>query len=192
MAVAAALVCGCGDKPKQAATTGDYDTSANEVLTDKTLFGICGDGSAMNTLQLITDNGDSLTLSVKDAKEQGRLFGGYASGDRMAVITDSARRVAELVINESTLLGDWVMPNPLDGSSIVGISLLDGGVAESIEQSTIIYKTWRIKDGRLEIVCVREGGGDLEETNVYDIRKLDGDSLIYGNDEDLFEYGRQR
>lgn len=192
MTLAAALVCGCGDRSKQAATTGDGDASANEAPADKTLFGICGDGSAMNTLQLITDSGDSLTLSVKDAKEQGRLFGGYASGDRMAVITDSARRVAELVINESTLLGNWVMPNPLDGSSTVGISLLDGGVAESIEQSTIIYKTWKIKDGRLEIVSVREGGGDFEETNVYDIRKLDGDSLIYGNDEDLFEYGRLR
>lgn len=110
----------------------------------------------------------------------------------MAVMLNADRSEAELVINETTLLGDWVMPNPLDGSSIVGISLKDGGIAESIEQSTIIYKTWKIVDGRIEILSVREGGGDVEETNVYDIVKLDDDSLIYKNDEDLFEYGRRK
>lgn len=108
----------------------------------------------------------------------------------MAVLLNDDKTVAQLVINETTLLGNWVMPNPLDGSSFVGISLKDGGIAESIDQSTIVYKTWRIVNGRIEIQSVREGGGDEEEINVYDIVKLDADSLVYKNEEDLFEYGR--
>ena len=144
----------------------------------------------MNTLQMITDSGDTLSLSITDAKENGKVLGGYACGARIAVLLNDDKTVAQLVINETTLLGNWVMPNPLDGSSFVGISLKDGGIAESIDQSTIVYKTWRIVNGRIEIQSVREGGGDEEEINVYDIVKLDADSLVYKNEEDLFEYGR--
>lgn len=190
--VSAVLLCGCGDKSRRAVPADNRDSVKTEVPARSTVFGICGDGSAMNTLQLIADSGDTLTLSVTAAKDNGKLFGGYAGGDRMAVVVNAKRDEAELVINETTLLGNWVMPNPIDGSSIVGISLRDGGIAESIDQSTIIYRTWRIVDGQLEIMSVREGGGDMEETNIYDIKKLDGDSLIYGNSEDLFEYGRQK
>lgn len=181
----------CGNKDRQTVHEEEPDTVV-VVNQNKTVFGICGDGSAMNTLQLISDSGDTLTLGVTEARENGKVLGGYGCGDKMAVMLNADRSEAELVINETTLLGDWVMPNPLDGSSIVGISLKDGGIAESIEQSTIIYKTWKIVDGRIEILSVREGGGDVEETNVYDIVKLDDDSLIYKNDEDLFEYGRQK
>lgn len=188
-------VCGmmaaCGNKGQQAPSSGAEDTVAVVVDQNKTVFGICGDGSAMNTMQLITDSGDTLTLSVAEARENSKVFGGYGSGDKMAVLLNADKTAAELVINETTLLGNWVMPNPIDGSSIVGIALKDGGIAESIDQSTIVYKTWKIVDGRIEILSMREGGGDEEETNVYDIVKLDADSLIYKNEEDLFEYGRQ-
>ena len=161
------------------------------VNHNRTVFGLCGEGSAMNTLQLLTDSGDTLSLDLSVARESNNIFGGYECGDKMAVLLTNDRSAAELVINETTLLGNWVMPNPLDGSSIVGISLREGGIAESIDQSTIVYKTWRIVDGGLEIQSVREGGGDVEETNVYRIVKLDADSLVYMNEEDLFEYSRQ-
>lgn len=190
MAVGLAVVS-CGNKAQQSATTDDAD-SVVVVNQNKTVFGVCGEGSAMNTLQLITDSGDTLTLSVSEARENKKVLGGYGCGDRMAVLLNADRSEAGLVINETTLMGKWVMPNPLDGSSIVGISLKDGGIAESIEQSTIIYKTWKIVDGQIEIQSVREGGGDVEETNVYEIVKLDADSLIYKNEEDIFEYGRQK
>ncbi|MDO4309302.1 MAG: lipocalin family protein [Prevotella sp.] len=185
------LTAACGNKAQQVAPTGGADTTEVVVNQNRTVFGICGDGSAMNTLQLITDSGDTLSLGVSEARENGKVFGGYGSGDKMAVLVNADKTEAELVINESTLLGNWVMPNPIDGSSIVGIALKDGGIAESIDQSTIVYRTWKIVDGRIEIQLMREGGGDEEETNVYDLVKLDADSLIYKNEEDLFEYGRQ-
>lgn len=185
------LTAACGNKAQQVAPTDGADTTVVVVNQNRTVFGICGDGSAMNTIQLITDSGDTLSLDVSEARENNKVFGGYGSGDKMAVLVNEDKTGAELVINESTLLGSWVMPNPIDGSSIVGIALKDGGIAESIDQSTIVYRTWRIVDGRIEIQSMREGGGDEEETNVYDLVKLDADSLIYKNEEDLFEYGRQ-
>ena len=97
-----------------------------------------------------------------------------------------------MVVNQAALLGNWVMPNPIDGSDEVGISIKEGGIAESIEQSVIIYKTWKLTRGKLEIVSVREGGTEEEETNLYDIIKLTPDSLVYKDAEDTFEYSRQK
>lgn len=188
---ALAVTAGCGGGA-QKQTPSDADTDMADVYADdeKTIFGICGEGSAMNTLQVITDNGDTLSLSVSDAKDAGRVLGGYGSGDRMAVLLSDDKTSAVLVINETTLLGSWTMPNPVGGSSVAGISLKDGGVAESIGQGTVVYKAWRIVNGQLEIMCVSEDGGDNEETNVYNIVKLDADSLVYKNDKDRFGYGR--
>jgi len=148
--------------------------------------------------------GDTLMLSLIEAKDQKQVFGGYAVGDRMAVMLKNDH-VAKLVINLSTLLGNWVMPNPIDGSSEMGIAIKEGGIAESIEQSSVIYKTWRIFNGKLEIFAQRDGGGDEEEIYLYDITKLTADSLTYvlpnaNNDgkrdfldgEEVYEYSRQQ
>lgn len=89
-------------------------------------------------------------------------------------------------------LGNWVMPNPIDGSDEVGICIKEGGIAESIAQSNITYKTWRLTRGKLEIVLVRIGGSEEDETNIYDIVKLGPDSLVYKDVEETFEYSRQK
>ena len=110
----------------------------------------------------------------------------------IVVTTDNRKNTADIVINQNMLLGDWVMPDPIDGSSEVGISIKEGGIAETIELTSITYRTWKIVDGQLEIVSVIEGGGQEEEVNYYDITKLTNDSLVYKNDEDSFEYSRQK
>ena len=133
----------------------------------------------MNTLELITDNGDTLNLSLVNAQENERVLGGLQAGDRLAVMTDSKKTEATEVINLNTLLGDWVMPDPIDGAEEVGIRIKEGGVAESIEMTNITYRTWRIFNGKLEITSIREGGGESEEVNYYDILKLTHDTLVY-------------
>lgn len=198
-AVATMVVTGCGGKKN--ANVAPEDEEVNEPVVwqseDSTVYGLCGDGSAMNTLQLITDTGDTLNLSVVEAKDQNHVLGGYNVGDRMAVLTDRERTMATLVINESALLGNWVMPNPLDGSDETGISIREGGVCESIEQTSIVYRTWRITNGMLELVSIREGGAEDEETNLYEILSLGNDSLVYKTvgkpreEEETFEYSRQ-
>lgn len=162
------------------------------IDVDSTLYGICGEATSMNMLQMITDTGDTLMLDISAAKENDQVFGGLQVGDRMAVLPNDNKTVANTVINQTTLLGNWVMPNPIDGSDEVGISIKEGGVAESIDQGSIIYRTWRLSKGRLEIVLVREGGNDVEELNVYDILKLTADSLVYKDAEETFEYERQK
>lgn len=168
------------------------DSSAVVLINrDSTLYGICGDGSAMNTLQLITDVGDTVTLSIADANDRGQCFGGFQTGDRMAVILKD-KNTARQVINQSAMLGDWVMPNPLDGSSEMGIRIQEGGIAESIDQPSTIYRSWRLFNGKLELVSVREGGAEVVETNLYDIVYIGPDSLVFKDAEDTYEYSRFR
>jgi hypothetical protein len=62
--------------------------------------------------------------------------------------------------------------------------------------TNIIYRTWKIVNGKLEIISIREGGGDQEETNLYDILSLGADTLCYKtigkprDEEETFEYNR--
>ena len=165
------MSCGGGSGQQQMAVAEDDTSAVNAIPRDKTLYGLCGDGTAMNTLQLLL-------------------------GDRIAVLPNATNSEAVIVINQNALLGDWVMPNPIDGSSEVGIRIKEGGVAESIEQSSIIYKTWKIFNGRLEILSQRDGGGDEEELNLYELVKLGPDTLVYRTmnkpreEMETFEYSR--
>lgn len=192
LAVAIITMAGCGGKKSQSAANEEPDSTAAFILnSDSLVYGICGDGTAMNTLQLITDAGDTLTLSIAEASDGGQCFGGFQSGDRMAVMLKD-ETTAKLVINQSALLGDWVMPNPLDGSSEMGIRIKEGGIAESIDQPALIYRSWRLYNGKLEIVAIREGGGDEEEVNLYEIVALGPDTLVFKDSEDTFEYTRYK
>lgn len=188
MAVLAMGSCGSSTKP----VPFDNGDSADIVNADPTVYGVCGEETAMNTLQLITDMGDTLSFDISEARENEQVFGGLHVGDRLAVLPAKDRKSAEKVINQAALLGNWVMPNPIDGSDEVGICIKEGGIAESIAQSNITYKTWRLTRGKLEIVLVRIGGSEEDETNIYDIVKLGPDSLVYKDVEETFEYSRQK
>ena len=189
--------CGGGSKPQQSMVYEEDSTDIEDVVPrDKTIYGLCGPATAMNTLEVLTDSGDTLHLSITRAQEAGQVFGGLQSGDRLAIMANADKTVATKVINLNTLLGDWVMPDPLDGSAEVGIRIKEGGIAESIEMTNIYYRTWKIFNGNLEIQAVREGGGDEEEINLYEILILGGDTLAYKtigrlrDEEETFEYNR--
>ena len=188
--------CGGGKQQQQEEVSQDTTRVEDLGIMDRTIYGICTDGTAMNTLEMITDNGDTLTLSLTRAQESGKVLGGLQAADRVAVVANKAKTEADLVINLNTLMGDWVMPDPIDGSSEIGIRIKEGGVAESIDQSTIIYRTWKIFNGNLDILLVREGGGDQEEENRYEILTLGPDTLVYRtvgkphDETETFEYSR--
>lgn len=193
LAAAVAMIIGsCGNKGNQQVVENDADTTVVvSINRDSTLYGICGGGTTGNSLQLITDIGDTLNMSIAEANNNGRCFGGIEVGDRLAVMLKN-KSVARQVINQTALLGDWVMPNPIDGSSEMGIRIKEGGIAESIDQPSLTYRSWRLFNGKLELVAVREGGGDEVETMLYDIIAMGPDTLVFKDSEDTFEYSRYK
>ena len=174
--------CGGNKQQQQEYVEEDNNTTPMDEMAvrDRTVYGICTAGTAMNTLEILTDSGDTLKLNISGAKAAGKVFGGLQPSDRLAVLPDSSGRAALQVINLNTWMGDWVMPDPIDGSAEVGIRIKEGGIAES----------------KLEINLVREGGGDEQEDNRYEFLFLGPDSLAYrtlgkAHDEtETFEYNR--
>ena len=191
VAAVVATMSSCGGKTQQV-PFDNGDSTDMSAMQDPTIYGVCGEGSAMNSLQIVTDLGDTIQLDLTYANDNKQVFGGLQVGDRMAVVPNAKKTEALIVINQAALLGNWVMPNPLDGSDEVGIRIKEGGIVEGIEQSAIIYKTWRLVRGKLELISVREGGVDEEEATIYDIVRLSPDSLILKESDDLYEYGRQQ
>ena len=195
VAIATVMLLSCGGGRPQAEREKDT-VDVNDLIRDHTLYGLCGSIPSTSHLKVVTDNGDTLTLDITPAQMNHKMFGAVRPGDRLAVMTNKAQTEATEVININLLLGDWVMPDPLDGSDEIGIRIKEGGVAESIEMTNITYRTWRIFNGRLEITSIREGGGQSEETNYYDILKLSQDTLIYKtvdkpqDEEETLEYSR--
>lgn len=190
------LLGSCGGKGDPVGSVAEVDV---EYLNrDTTLYGICGKATSMNSLQLISDMGDTLQISIADVQQSGKVYGGIKAGDRLAVVANADSTEALSVINVSGLLGDWVMEDAIDGGDEVGISIKDGGVAESINHTTIQYKSWRLINGQLEIVNTRDDGGDFEEVGLYNIVLIGPDSLVYREAtrpettgrEDVYEYSR--
>ena len=198
VAMAAMMMLSCGGSNSHQAEREEDTVDVMDQIRDHTLYGLCGAIPSTSQLKVITDVGDTLTLDITPALENRKMLGSVRVGDRLAVMTNKNQTMATEVININLLLGDWVMPDPLDGSDEIGIRLKEGGVAESIEMTNITYRTWRIFNGKLEIVSIREDGGESEETNYYDILKLSGDSLIYKtigkpqDEEETLEYSRWR
>lgn len=189
--MAAILAIGCGGSKK---ANFSEDLEAEEELDayrDSTIYGFCTDKSTGDILQIITDAGDTLNINVANARENGDIKGGYNKGDEMAVVANGDSTIALLVINKTALLGNWVMPNPIDGSSETGISIRRGGSVESIDQNAVIYKSWRIYNGKLQITATREDGVDVDETFIYSIKRITPDSLVIQDAEETFEYSRQ-
>ena len=184
-------ISSCGGKTQQVPFDNGDSTDMN-ATQDPTIYGVCGEGTAMNTLQVVTDLGDTIQMDITYARENNQVFGGLQVGDRMAIVPNAKKTEALVVINQAALLGNWVMPNPLDGSDEVGFRIKEGGIVEGIEQSSLTYKTWRLVRGKLELVDVREGGGEEEEVTLYDFVRLTPDSLILKDSEDIYEYGRQQ
>jgi hypothetical protein len=191
------MMLSCGGNSHQAEREEDT-VDVNDLIRDHTLYGLCGAIPSTSQLKVITDTGDTLALDITRAIENRKMLGSIRVGDRLAVMTNKNQTEATEVININLLLGDWVMPDPLDGSAEIGIRIKEGGVAESIEMTNITYRTWRIFNGKLEITSIREGGGEAEETNYFDILKLSADTLVYKtigkpqDEEETMEYSRWR
>lgn len=111
MAVSAMMMVGCNDtKKKMPVVTVSDSIRTSEDDNDTTVYGVCGEGSSMHMIQLITDSGDTIEYMF-GIEDDNPVQGGLLEGDRMAVCgykTEDGSLVANKIINLTTLLGKWV------------------------------------------------------------------------------------
>ena len=175
------LIASCnGNKQKGS----DADVNAATATADSTLYGICGEGTAMHTLQLITLTGDTLNLSLlpddadaPDAATPATVNGGLMCGDHLAVLatTTADGPVATKVINLTSLMGRWT-------SISRNFVIEEGGVVTSdVKAETHPYTSWKIYNGQL-----------LLGRDTFNIVTLGPDSLAIENHNGIYLYKRQR
>ncbi|MBR6715329.1 MAG: hypothetical protein IKI83_02660 [Prevotella sp.] len=176
--MAMVMITGCHET-KQTAPEVDSDSVAQEELvmeTDSTVYGTCGEATAMHTLQLITDVGDTLMFTMM-VEEDADIQGGLLVGDRMAVIGKNTQEglVATQVLNLTTLMGKWTS---LDKN----FEIQEGGVVESsITAESNPWTSWKILNGKL-----------LLNSDTFNINMLGADSLYSENSRGIFAYKRQK
>ncbi len=193
LTVLALMVAGCD--MRQPLKVG-YEAPADQLEeTDTTIYGFCGKSSTQDILQIITSYDDTIYINVQEARKKDRVMAGYSRGDEIYVVPNADHSAAVMTINKNCLLGEWVMPSPFDGSTPSGIVIKDGGEASNFEQQgDIIYKSWRILNGHLQLSYTRDDGTDIYSTDTYEILRMTEDSLYLKNmyEEETFEFGRYK
>lgn len=158
----------------------------NDETADSTVYGVCGDGTSMHSLQLVTDAGDTLTYTILDSEADldGEVSGGIVSnvegglmaGDKVAVtgLNVDGELIANRVINVTSLLGHWTS---LDKN----FEIEEGGtVRSSLKAETNPWTSWKILNGQL-----------LLNRDTFDITSLGADSLYIENQNGIYTFKRQ-
>ena len=172
-------VSGCKEQKKPTPKLWNDLEDDSVEMEDTTLYGVCGDGTAMNSLELITNQGDTLTMGLGEEDDTiSCVKGGLSVGDRLAVIVrkgsgDEWDR-ASLVVNLTTLLGKW---SALDKT----FELQEGGVVVSTVVEPHPLTEWKIFNGHLVL-----------STDTFDIYELGADSLYLENKKGIFAYKRMK
>ena len=178
------VLAGCNSKKEKP------NLQANDVeeVADSTVYGVCGEGTSMHSLELITDTGDTLTYTILDAEADmdgmvtggglvSHVEGGLMAGDKVAVTGQKVdgELIADKVINVTSLLGHWTS---IDKNS----EIEEGGtVRSSVKAESNPWTSWKILNGRL-----------LLNRDTFNINSLGADSLYIENDKGIYTFKRQK
>lgn len=173
------MLAACDAKKKQQIE----DTDEVVEVNDTTVYGVCGEGTSMHSLEIITDAGDTLvyTLLSQDAETEVEIpsdvQGGLMAGDKMAVTGHKTadELVADRVINVTSLLGHWT-------SIDKNFTIEEGGTVHSaVKAETNPWTSWKILNGSL-----------LLNRDTFAIDGLSADSLYLENANGIFTFKRQK
>lgn len=139
-----------------------------------------------NTLMLQSDSGQVYSFSTMDVVMED--INGLLLSDKVQIfykgeLAENAEpqqvTVTKIVeIAQDPILGCWTQPIP-ESEGIQGIKFMDGGIAESINMTSVMYKTWT-RDSLLLILTgqnvVAEQMVDFSDTLT--IQTLDDQNLV--------------
>ena len=189
LALAALLLFSCEDKKK---VQQDQQKSDVEVVPLHEMPGICeahgtvGDGSSMNVIEFINDDGDTLYIN----KSGQDVMGGLVVGDELEVIYNITKEdvFASVAVNLTSLQHIWSQRGA-DGREQ---SLeLDSEGRASTYNMMVDYDSWEVKDGLLLLHSPRKLGDEGPAVvDTFEIMQLTTDSLVLMNGDLVTEFAR--
>ena len=154
------MMMGCGGQ-KNADNNADADSVEVMETPDSTVYGVCGSGTSMHSLELVTDEGDTITYMLDADDAEMTVKGGMLVGDRMA-------------INITTLLGRWT-------SIDKNFEIQEGGtVASAVKAESNPWTAWKICNCKL-----------ILNRDTFGIEGLGADSLYLENHQGIYAFKRQ-
>lgn len=172
--VALFVAVGCDNKPKEGKVITPGVEGLDTAENDSTIYGKLIDGG-MNSMILLTDDGDTLELLRNPDDTLEVVKGGIVPNDRYAVIAYSnyGDRFIRTAINIESLKGRW---SSLDRDFEIKD---DGTVTSAVASETNAWKSWVIRNGQLVL------GRDT-----FVVDELGADSMLLENREGIYSFKR--
>ena len=148
--------------------------------------GTIGDGSSMNVLECISEDGDTIYIDI-NAQE---ITGGLHIGDEIDIIYNVTKdeNVASVAVNLTSLQHLWTQRGS-DGRR-QSLELDSKGRATTYDM-TVDYDSWEVKDGLLLLHSPNKPGEEKPAAvDTFEIMQLTPDSLVLMNGNLMTEFER--
>lgn len=183
-ALALIIVASC--KPKKGDPDNDIKiVPINELPGIVEAHGTIGEGTSMNMLELLTDDGDTVYVRIGSQA----VMGGETVGDEVQVVYNvmPEDNTASIAINLTTLQHLWSQKGA-DGKE-QSLELNSDGRASTYDMS-VDYESWSILDGMLLLRSPKKLGDESPAiVDTFQIMELTEDNLVLmnGNFTTVFE-----
>jgi len=168
---------GCGGKSNDDGdTTKVVIVSADSFVVPpmSEVVGILGDGTTMNVLEVVTADGDTVSVECSD----NLVMGGVNVGDRIALTYNSSEsgNIAMTCINMTALEHVWAQTR-MDGHK-QSLEIDEGGNATTYDM-TVEYDKWSLKDGQLILHSPKKIASEQNAmSDTFDIMELTDERLV--------------
>lgn len=167
--------------------------------TEESATGTILEGT-MNTLMIITQNGDTLSFTTMEADRSGA--NGMLIGDTATVFYFSAPdnqsllKATKVIVSpakrgNNPIAGSWTQPVNGSPKSTQGMQLNADGSASSINMATLQYESWTLNNNQLILTGKSIGNGEtIEFTDTMTVVSITPDSLILSSDGVIVAYSK--
>lgn len=174
----------CDKKTEKATKTQDSTFQKGIVVPDTALYGSLGEGTGMSCVEIITNDGDTLTLNKinENTGEAGVLLGSTERyGDPLTITTDANRESIRTLINLKTLTQSW-QTNP----DSIRLKLdSEGKVSARWKGKT--YNYWSMCNAHL-LLGNKNKENEVTACDTFEIRGLSRDSMILALHTDILKF----
>lgn len=159
----------CKDKENHTAPVQDSVPKQETIIADTALYGRLGESTGMSCVEIITNQGDTLTLNKvnEHTGEAGLLLGGTEHyNDALTITTDANKESIITLVNINTLCRKWFCKT--DSLSL------------SLQEDKLVKSDWKEKDYTSWTMCNANLVLNNKEfvSDTFSIQSLNQDSLI--------------
>lgn len=185
MTLAVVLLVACDGK-KQAEVPDVKILPLDSIPGIYEAHGRIGEGTSMNMLEFISDDGDTIYVTMNDQM----MRGGMRVGDEIEIIYNVSKdeNRGAVAVNLTALQHVW-MQKGADGKE-QSLEMNPNGSAATYDMA-VTYDSWEVKDGLLLLHSPKKIGDESPAiVDTFEIMQLTADSLVLMNGNLVTEFER--